>query len=219
MIAVPHLGEIKTKLATRLMEFDERDDVELYFSSAQPVDVNRNRIANHFIEETDHDYILMVDSDIIPPSNVLEVLDYDEKVISPVIFSNKDGVPYPVGMTVDENGRHTMDGRDIQGELREVDSVGTGCIFIHRDVFESLEKPYFSFTKNEEGELVKGEDMGFCDDVRDAGFDVKMAMEYFAGHLAEVDLSNMMRMLHIALTTRESEVFTQQVGDKTERDK
>lgn len=218
LIAVPHTGEIKTGLAKRLMEYEREEGVEVFFNSARPVDINRNQIAEHFIEETEHDYILMVDSDVIPPTNVFEMLeDYDEDVFSPVVFSSNDGVPYPVGMAENAEGQHSMYGKRITEELVELDSIGTGCIFISREVFEEIEKPYFSFEKDEEGDLVYGEDISFCKKVRDAGFDIKMSMEYFAGHMVECDLSNMMRMVNIALTTDADEVFMQQVGDKTER--
>lgn len=216
LVAVPHTGDLKTELARTLISWSGRDDVELYFNEARPVDVNRNKIANYFMDETEHEYLLMVDSDVLPPENVFEVLDYGKDVISPVVFSLREGNPYPVALVESTDEGLRQYGGDVDSELLEVEALGTGCIFISRRVFEEVERPFFSFEKNDEGGNYMGEDLGFCVKASEKGFQPFVATEYSCGHVSEVDLRNYMRLLKVGLETDKSQVFMQEVGGSDE---
>lgn len=200
LIAVPHTGTIRTSLAERLIDLESRDEVELYFSSKRPVDVNRCHIANYFLDETDHEYLLMVDSDVLPPENVLELQEYDAGVVSPLIFSMRDGVPYPVGAVENEDGNFTMYAGEDHGEEDVVDlaGVGTACMLVKREVFEALDEPYFEFVKEPDGSVNTGEDFDFCRRVGEAGFDIKMVLDKDASHYSTIDLARFMRLLRLA---------------------
>lgn len=212
LIAVPHTGSVRTSLVEKLIEFDDRDDVELYFNSAKPVDVNRCEIADYFVEETDHDVLLMIDSDIIPPDNVLDLLDRDFDILTPVVFSTKEGVPYPVGAVMNEEEKLSMFAGNTDEEVVSLDAVGTACMFVTREVFEGLEKPYFEFTKHDDGSLNVSEDFSFCLDARDKGFSVEMHTGYSCGHIASMNLEKVMSNFNLALEANKSNMYVNEVG-------
>ncbi len=218
LIAIPNMGDIKTELAQFLMDVDKRDDVEVYFSKQRPVDANRNKIANYFLNETDHDWLLMIDDDIIPPDNVLDIIEEfpDKDILSPVIFSLKNGIPYPVASEMKDspNGERLMMSTGDDTDILELDGVGTGCIFIKREVFGDMEKPYFRFRFNEEGELDSGEDLMFCLDAQDAGHQTWMAMDYVCGHIQNVNFEHLMQLLNAAINVDKEKIFYQETGGK-----
>lgn len=214
LIAVPHTGKVRTSLVKKLMKFDDREDVELYFSSAKPVDVNRCEIADYFLEETDHDTLLMIDSDIIPPDNILDLLEEDFDVISPVIFSTRQGIPYPVGARMQDNGKLSMYHGGSDEEILDMDAVGTGCIFIDRSVFDRIEKPYFEFEKNDDGSMDVSEDFSFCLKCVDAGLSIKMHTGYTCGHVTGMNLEKVMSNMNLALDANKSNIMVEEVGEK-----
>lgn len=212
LITVPNTGSVRTSLVEKLIEFNKREDVELFFNSAKPVDVNRCEIANHFLEETDHDTLLMIDSDIIPPDNILDLLDYEFDIMTPVVFSTKEGVPYPVGAVQKDDGKLSMFTGNSDEEVVELDGVGTACMFVRREVFEGVEKPYFEFETNEDGTLNVSEDFSFCLKARDKGFSVKMHTGYSCGHVASMNLEKVMSNFNLALEANKSNMYVDEVG-------
>lgn len=215
LVAIPHKGYLRVELSQFLTELDKKPDYEIHYSHSRPVDTNRNKIVNYFLEETDHDTLMMIDSDIVPPENVTDILEYDFDVISPVVFSTKDGIPYPVATQIGEDGNYRMYTGSFD-DVIEVEGVGTGCVAISREVLEDLDQPIFEFTKDDDGTLNTSEDFNFCVKVNEAGYDVKVATRYTCGHLTEVDLHEMMKSMSLALDSDKSAIFAEEVGDKNE---
>jgi hypothetical protein len=75
--------------------------------------------------------------------------------------------------------------------LVEVDYLGFGGVMIRRAVFERLEKPWFPIRFRGVGpdgnDIWSGEDYGFCDKAREAGFalHVDAALSFRFGHLGQ----------------------------------
>lgn len=193
----------------------DKEDYEVYYNHARPVDVNRNEIVNYFLDESDHDVLWMIDSDITPPDNAHEILDYEFDIISPIVFSTKGGVPYPVATEYGEDGNYRMYAREFD-ELIDVEGVGAGCIAITREVLEDMSQPVFEFTKSDNGELNTSEDFNFCVCANEAGYSVKVATDYVCGHVSEVDLYDMMNSMALAMETNKEDIFVERVGGKNE---
>lgn len=211
LIAVPHTGNIRTTLAQKLIKLNENEEVELFFNSAKPVDANRCEIVKHFLDETDHETLLMIDSDILPPDNILELLEYDFDIITPVIYSTRDGIPYPVGASLnEEEGLSMHEGGDE--EVVELDGIGTACMFIRREVLEEIDEPYFKHKRNDDGTLNTSEDFDFCLRARDLGYTVKMHKGYSCGHIASMNLEKVASNMNLALNANASNIFVEEVG-------
>lgn len=160
-------------------------------------DYARNAVVEEFLA-SDCDVLWFLDSDITPSKFVMDLiaLDWDEWKIA--------GATYPVfmipgGSDVQEvvytayqinpktgNMAPAPVPRDGKGFI---DGLATGCLFIKREVFASLQKPYFEFkfdpdTRN----MAEGEDLGFCRKANAAGYKFYTDFSYVCKHEKRVDL-------------------------------
>lgn len=133
-------------------------------------DFARNGVVEEFLE-SGADVLWFLDSDVVPPKYVLDLITkhWDKWQVA--------GAPYPVFMhppgevapqvlfTVykGSNGKG-MAPCDIPPTGTDfVDGLATGCLFIKKDVFSLLTKPYFEFKYDKETRsMTEGEDLGFC---------------------------------------------------------
>lgn len=147
-------------------------------------DFARNELVREF-QESGADCMWFLDSDVVPPVNVLNLIrdHYDKWQVA--------GAPYPVFMqqpgceapqvvfTVYKDtpnvgmapAKIPYSGTDF------AEGMATGCLFIKREVFDKLEKPYYEFKYEQENRLlIEGEDIGFCKKLRAQG--IKFFVDY-----------------------------------------
>jgi hypothetical protein len=163
-----------------LREIEERykEYVELVYP-AQCVyrsfhDYMRCAMVDEFLE-TDCDMIWFLDSDICPPKHILDLV---------AVHGDKwkaAGAAYPLWMAFPGSTEPSIiftaykgiiDNAECKGiHMAEVprtgteflDALATGCLFLKREVFEKLEKPYFEFKFDAKTRrMVEGEDLGFA---------------------------------------------------------
>lgn len=197
LIAIPHTGNIRSELVSALLKVLKKsvleNEIELGvdLSYGMPVDSNRNSIVKKFLV-TDYEWLLMIDSDIVPPLNVLDLLKHEKKVVGAVCFTmSSEGIPYPVIMRKDnEKGWGYNVDRRVK-DLMNVDVTGASCLLIHRSVLEKIPSP-FRLGYDKEGIVtVIGEDFDFCEKVRKIGLKVWVDTTIQCGHYKAVDLRNM----------------------------
>jgi GT2 family glycosyltransferase len=167
--------------AMRELENKYKDKIEFVYpeKSVRRIfhDFARNEMVKEFLS-TDCDLMWFLDSDICPPNNVLDLItEHGDKW-------KVAGAPYPVFMVpagerdpavlfcVYKDSEKGMSPKDIPYDGVEfVDGLATGCMFIKREVFEKLEKPYFEFKFDPETRhMTEGEDIGFCKKVLKLGY-------------------------------------------------
>lgn len=111
---------------------------------------SRNVVVKTFLETTDADWLLMIDSDERLSLETWHKLidsahDKDRSIVSGLVFAaffdGDDGLrPVPTIYKMDsEKGLQPIDAYPID-ELIEVDAVGTGCLLIHRSVLLDMQK-------------------------------------------------------------------------------
>lgn len=172
-IGIPNTGNLRTELAYWLLQ----QESDIYMPQLKPHDHCRNDIVFKFLD-TKCEWLLMVDSDIVPPDNVLDMIDNNVPVCSAYARTIVNGELIPVGMTKNENGYH-HDFKHSKSGLHKVDAVGTGCILIKREVFYKLNTPFFRFQYNENGLLINGEDFDFSERVGSVYFDSRYKCKHF----------------------------------------
>lgn len=179
-VAIPNIGNIRTELIDFILTLiGGKYKFELFMPQNKPHDHNRNVIVRQFLK-TDCTHLLMIDSDVVPSNNLLEMVEHNVDIVSGWVSVYKNGVVIQLAMNKKEHG-YTQ-AKELKMGLNKVDAVGTGCLMIKREVFEKLKHPYFKFVYDDEGMLIKGEDFYFCDKAKEVGLDVYFDTEHKCYH-------------------------------------
>ena len=159
-----------------------------------PICSNRNKITKRFLQ-TDCDFLLMLDCDVIPFQNPADFVKADKDIIgfpAKVRQRNRqiNWVAYVEHPTI-KDGYVAVDFArvDSKVDLLKVDVIGTGCILIKRKVLEKLKAPFLN-EFNEDGESAYGTDFSFCRKATKAGFEVYTAPQRRCEHMKEVGLND-----------------------------
>lgn len=138
-------------------------------------DFARNEIVDEFLA-SDCDILWFLDSDVCPPKHILDLVTvHGDKWLAA-------GAPYPLWMNVpgtetmsvvftayqgvveSETGQKGIKMATVPKQGTEwVDALATGCLFLKREVFDGMSKPYFQFKRDSETmRVIEGEDLGFA---------------------------------------------------------
>ena len=148
----------------------------------------RNKLHSQFVTESDSDWLMMLDSDVCPPPDIVDVLlkhhedDPKKKMIggwyrkkaepfSPVVYEyvtmNPDGI---------RQYRLYKEEEIKTGSLESITGAGAGVWLMHREIAEKLgEKPY----DMEHG----GEDLRMCEQVLDLGYEIWIDWNMACAHV------------------------------------
>jgi GT2 family glycosyltransferase len=173
--AIPSTGEIHDFIPFVMRDLQDRysDEIDLVFPEnlCQRIfhDAARNGLVEDFLT-TDCDIMWMLDSDVAPPKHILDLVSqHGDKW-------QAAGAPYPIFMappgesqrqivfTVYKkyNDKFTPSGVPMSG-TEFVDGLATGCLFLKREVFDKLERPWFEFKFDPiTRQPIVGEDLGLC---------------------------------------------------------
>ena len=203
MVGVPHMGSLRVETAKWLIMLGmaNPDSVSVVFRSQQPVDLNRNSMIHNFLKST-KEWLLFIDSDMKPMKNLISMATHGKKIISGLTTVMQKDVPYPLIMRKAKDKETvcysivTVKDLDsaVDGVIK-VDGVGTGCLLIHREVFEKIEPPWFKFEMDKNGEALLSEDYYFSEKATANGFDMFVDCNQQVGHLKTVNLHAMNKVL------------------------
>lgn len=171
-----HVGFAKclANLTARLAK--ENIDYELIFNLGSVIPQQRNTIAKLALERN-ADYLLWLDSDMHFPSTVFERLQQHKKDICAATYSTRMKPQRSVAF-LDKNN---LDKRlKAKTGIHKVFAVGMGCMLVSKTVFKNIPNPWFQYIWNEDTEDLSGEDIYFCSQANDTGFEV----------FVDADLSN-----------------------------
>lgn len=172
LLAIPHTGNLRAELAQFLISLNSfGHEVKIFLSEGRPISHNRNLIVKVFLE-SEMDYLLQIDSDIVPPKNIIEMVNNNVDFCSADIQTCKGQEIIKLALEKTETGDEYRIIKNLKNGLNKVDATGTGCCLISRKVFEKLKPPYYKFIFDEEGLCIKGEDFHFCDSIKELGFDI-----------------------------------------------
>ena len=155
----------------------------LFQTDAVAVDIARNALVGDFLK-SDCDYLLFLDSDIVFPSNIIDLLlKHGKDFVSALYFTRKNIKPMHRFL----KGGEYVGAQEVKpNELVEADAVGLGCSLIKRKVIERVDsenkgEPLFKFDYSSRTRAV-GEDIYFCKLVQKAGFRIFVDSGTLVGH-------------------------------------
>jgi hypothetical protein len=166
---------------------------------------NRNNVGGLFMQETDCDFLLMLDADngITPDGLRFFMEDFEDPEVNIVtgkyMFKNDD--PLKSGMMVvgsceahcppyyHASLHESAFSKDVINLTQELGRgvVGCGCLMVRRKVFEEAPWPWFKvdWHKNDAGRThMVGEDLYFSYHVQDHGFDIHLDQRIKSPHYA-----------------------------------
>ena len=199
-ISILNQGEVRVENANLAGMFLRNDRYKVFidYPSDKPISNNRNKIVQKFLN-SGLDYLLMIDDDVTPPANVLDILDFladkEVDIASPVMFTMQKREVATLAVRRTKDGKYTtIDLKDKDG-LLEVDATGTGCIFIKREVLENpeMKSPFMNYYDTD-GVKTTGLDFNFCTRAKKLGYGVFVHLDYVAGHFATVDLKDIFEL-------------------------
>lgn len=183
LIAVPTFETIEPEVFKAI--YDLKSEHELHFDFVKGYDcaLARNEIGR-ITQEGGYDYVLMVDSDTLIPSDALDyLLDPPVDVVLGVCprKNTKDGrtamVKYNAIGQADWFYSELPEGRT------QIKSGGFACALIKANVFTRMDYPFFQYVNRTDGSTMS-EDYYFCQAARMYGIPIYMDPRVKCGHLA-----------------------------------
>lgn len=154
-------------------------------------DVTRGKNQKPF-DGFEYDYMMWIDSDIRFNTEMFMKLVEMDKDIASGWYSQPGGTSPVVEKMDDEffkqNGTYqflTADELTKRAEVTKVDYIGFGWVLIKQGVFENIEYPWFApklLNIGEDMQDVCSEDVSFCHDAKNAGFEIWLDPTCRVGH-------------------------------------
>jgi hypothetical protein len=154
----------------------------------------RNMAVAHFLDETKDDWMLIIDADeYLPISSFKKLIESADNWKVPILSGLVFGVSNPLDANYKprpcifkDNESSENVGFDIYYDykvntLMEVAAAGTGCLLVHRRVFEQLREEYQEKVGKDWCWFTDGpygnndwisEDLSFCKRVKESGFKI-----------------------------------------------
>lgn len=182
-------GEFAISIAMLATNFPSRLGPYIRVEGSGLISRMRNEIVSTFLNDTDSDWLLMIDSDEKIDSKVFKkLIDAAHEIERPVVaglvfaaFNSVDIYPQPVPSIYNAvEGGYTAVNEYPTDQLIEVDAAGTGCLLVHRSVFKRIQDTSEEFAGTKwcwfqdfpVGSLWAGEDLVFCTRIKKAGFSI-----------------------------------------------
>lgn len=179
--------KVDARIISVLERWDRTKLAETYYPATPFPTLGRDKIVSNAMYRIPRPtHILFIDSDVMPKSNTLEkLLELDKDIVTGVYpMTSRKGLAWSVAKDDTFLGIEQLPRSPFK-----VDYCGFGCVLVKTEVFEKLEWPYW---KNEfvEGGITKGEDIYFCDKVKEAGFDIWCEPKVKCNHIRMTNLMN-----------------------------
>lgn len=201
LIAVPTFETIYPDTFKSIYDLDKCGHEVLFeFVRGYDCATARNSIAQKAID-LDAEYVLMVDNDVILPSDTIKNFLDDVKLVTIGCYAHRDSDNIYRGRTCicklyDEHGKkhfnypleseytaqEFMDMRSDGQYKVEIHGGGMGCAFIKTDVFRMLEYPWYDWV-NYKSRGMLSEDLYFCELCRKKGIKIFTDTRVTCGHM------------------------------------
>jgi len=198
--AVLNQGEVRIEVSYLMTQLTHQNKYNLFYSypADKPIESNRNKIVQDFLSRPEYDYLIMLDGDIVPPLNVLDLADHDKDIISPVLYAFRQKAIIPLVLAKEKgnpNKYHMIETKKGD-DIIEVDATGTGCICIARRVLEhpQMKHPFKNYY-DKNGIRNFGLDLSFCKRAKKLGFKVWVDTNMECSHWTYFDLKMVYRSL------------------------
>jgi len=181
----------------------ERPEFTPLIATNGPVDGLRNKIVQDAIR-IGASHLIMMDMDqTYPVDAITKLIAHRLPVVGCMVHRRYP--PFDPLMLRGNINSYTIIDDWKDGDLVEVDATGTGCLMFDMRIFHELPAPWFEFRPNpdpEKGGTV-GEDIGFCSDLRKAGYKIYVDTSIKCGHLSTMIITEETHWLYKSLKKKQ----------------
>ncbi len=160
----------------------ERPSFELLMNDNGHIDDLRNNLVM-MAQKAGCTHLIMMDTDMVyHPQTIPRLLSHRLPIVGALTFRRYP--PFdPLLMSRPEGEKKYQIKEGWQeGDLVEVDATGAGCLMFDMEVFSAMPYPWFKMRKNPDGSPI-GEDIGFCQDLKAAGYKIFVDTSVPSSHL------------------------------------
>jgi hypothetical protein len=209
-VLIPHTGEVSSEWCLKLKDLQMPAGSQLFMSRGMPIDVTRESMVDTALK-AGFEWIFFLDSDVILPDKALETL-FSHKIplINGIYKAKKPGGFWWAAWMRTKAPTGSEAFAPIEswtGRLIQVDVIGTGCMLIHRSVFEKIREkypdlPFFLWAKERSPKVLDklnlpdpmmrevSEDFYFCLLAKLSGFPIVVDTEVKCGHITTVKIDD-----------------------------
>ncbi len=179
-----------------------KPDYHYYRASHGNIDAMRNEIVTQALK-ANCTHLMMMDTDqVYHPDTITRLLSHKLPVVGALVYRRYP--PFDPLMLKGEIGKYQTISEWEPDSLVEVDATGTGCLLFEMEVFKKLPSPWFYFRNHDTG--VVGEDIGFCSDLKKAGYQIFVDTSIAAGHLSQMQITEGTWKLYRGLSKVNAEI-------------
>jgi hypothetical protein len=159
----------------------ERPNFVLVHADNGPVDALRNNIVEKALS-VGATKLIMMDADMgYHPKTIPTLLAHRLPIVGALCSRRYPPFDSIMLKITDAGYQSINEWKD--NELVEVDATGAGCIMYDMEVFRKMPRPWFRFRTNPDTGEGIGEDVGFCQDLKMAGYKIYVDTSVPADHL------------------------------------
>jgi len=181
---------------------DKTPTYTLIHADNGPIDTLRNDLVEKALQ-VGASHLIMMDTDqIYPVETIPRLLSRKLPIVGCVVHRRYP--PFDPILLRGKLGDYESIDEWEDGALVEVDATGTGCIMFDMRVFRDMPRPWFKFRHLENGEGI-GEDIGFCSDLRAAGYKIYVDTTVECGHLTTMAVNRQTYNLYKSMKIKQHE--------------
>jgi len=192
----------------------DRPNYTLVHADNGPIEVLRNNIVESALR-MGATKLLMLDVDMIyHPKTVTSLLSRNLPVVGAVSFRRYP--PFdPIILKITDKGYQSIDDWE-EGDLVKCDATGAGCIMFDMEVFRKMPRPWFKFKTHPDTGLGIGEDVGFCQDLKTAGYKIFVDTAVPADHLTTMAVNRNTHKLYNQMKRQQFDALNRALGEQKE---
>lgn len=192
----------------------EKPNFQYITANNGPIDTLRNDIVEKALK-IGATKLLMLDADMVyHPKTVTSLLSRRLPIVAALCFRRY--VPFDsIMLKITERGYESINEWE-DGELVEVDATGAACIMYDMDIFREMPYPWFRFRKHPTNGLPIGEDVGFCQDLKAAGYQIFVDTAVPADHLTTMAVNKNTNKLYEQMKLMQFNSLNRALGEQKE---
>lgn len=193
----------------------ERPDFVLVHADNGPIDTLRNDIVEKALSLSATRLIMMDVDMLYHPKTITTLLSHRLPIVGALCFRRYppfDSIMLKI-VEIDEktNGYESINEWEEES-LQEVDATGAGCIMYDMNIFRKMPRPWFRFQKHPDSGMVIGEDIGFCQDLKAAGYRIFVDTSVPADHLTTMAVNRHTNKLYENMKLRQFKALDRALG-------